>query len=349
MPSGDPRPTPLAEVLEATAAGHPLVEPVETNASVQSSAEALEAHRSAVFPSRASGNDPPAEALEANAAVPEPVEGPPSTRTETLSPTLRQAQGSEKVTRRRFRLAIPPQHGAWAYLALPLLLGLTLSGWTWLGTVFAVTWVLAYPASYYLGRAFAVRLRRGSWSRIAIRERASAVPWAATAAVGAVVLLVARPWLAGLGLVLAVLWLVGVRLVLAGRERGFGNDLLLIGQALLALPLSWAITKDQLTGIPASIWWGTGICAIYFVGSVIHVKSLIREAGDRRWRTANVGFHVAALALGLLSAWLLVPFAAALARSVALRPGTRPGVIGAVETVVSVLVLVATLLAVTAR
>lgn len=244
----------------------------------------------------------------------------------------------------RPRLAIPPQHGAWAYLALPLLLGLVISGWTWLGGLFALTWVLAYPVSYYGSRALTTRIRRGSWSRIAIRERANAVPWAVAAGVGALVLVAARPWLLAVGVVLTGLWWVGMRLALAGRERGIGNDLLLVGQSLVALPLVWAITEPL--PIPAAIWWATLVCAVYFVGSVIHVKSLIREADDRRWRVADVGFHVAALAMGLLSPWLLVPFAGALVRSLALRPGAKPGVIGAVETVESVLVAVFTLVAV---
>ena len=36
------------------------------------------------------------------------------------------------------RLAVPPQHGAWAFLALPLILGLALSSLTWAGVCFAV-------------------------------------------------------------------------------------------------------------------------------------------------------------------------------------------------------------------
>lgn len=245
----------------------------------------------------------------------------------------------------KFRVSIPPQHGAWAYLTLPVLLGLSIVGWTWLGVLFAVTWILAYPASYYLGRALGVRIRRGGWSRIATRERDAAVPWTIATLAGALVLVVARPWLMLAVVPLAVLWWVGIQLALAGKERGFGNDLLLIGQALLALPLIALVITDSLP-VPQAIWWALLVCAVYFVGSVIHVKSLIREANDVRWRRFNLGWHVGALALGVLSPWLLVPFGAALARSVALKPGARPGVIGAVDVVVSVLVFGCTLLAV---
>lgn len=258
------------------------------------------------------------------------------------------------TTRSRPRLAVPPQHGAWAYLGLPLLIGLSLSGWTWLGVLFAVTWVLAYPASYFAARALTTRVRRGSWSRIAKRERRDALPWAAAAALGALVLMLARPWLVVVGLSLAALWGVSVWLALSGRERGFANDLLLVGQSLIALPLVWLITDPaislnafaaSLAGIPAEIWAATGICAVYFVGSVIHVKSLIREAADVRWRRANLVYHVLALAVAGLSWWLLVPFGAALARSLWLRPGAKPGLVGAVEVMISVLMLIFVLLA----
>ena len=43
--------------------------------------------------------------------------------------------------------------------------------------------------------------------------------------------------------------------------------------------------------------------------------------------------------------WWLVGFIPALARTILLRPGTRPGVIGGVEAVVAVLVVAAAVLA----
>lgn len=248
-------------------------------------------------------------------------------------------------SRSRPRLAVPPQHGAWAFLTLPLLLGLALAGVTWLGILFSVTWILAYPASFYLGRAVTVRVRRGSWSRIARRELSAALPWTASAAVGAVALVAVRPALLIVGGGLAVLWVISQWLAYTGRERGFGNDVLLVGQSVLALPLMWFVTTNSWA-IPPSVWVATAVCGTYFVGSVIHVKSLIREADDPRWRRADLAFHLAALAWGTVSPWLLIPFGVALLRAGMMRPGLRPGVIGVVEMAVSLLVLGGTLFAV---
>ncbi len=245
----------------------------------------------------------------------------------------------------RARLQIPNQHGAWAFLIVPLVLGLLLAGWSVTAGLFALAWVLAYPASYYLGRAVVIRWRRGTWSRLAKREWGYALPWIVVAAVPSLALVVLRPWLVVVGLVLGVLWFVSVWLTRTGHERGASNDLLLVTQAALAVPLLVAVAWDSWPD--AAAWQAAFICLVFFAGSVIHVKSLIREADDPRWAVFSRVYHVAALGMGLLSPWLLLPFGAAAIRAFAVPPGSRPGVIGAVETVVSVLVVLGAALALT--
>mgnify|MGYP001008517094 CR=1 FL=1 len=147
----------------------------------------------------------------------------------------------------RRRLAIPAQHGAWAFLAVPLLLGFLIAGWSLPTVLFAAAWVLAYPASYYLGRAVVIRWRRGTWSRLAKRELTDAVPWMVLATIPAVALVVLRPWLVWVGAVLFALWAVSVWLTRTGHERGASNDLLLVTQAAIAVPLMWGIATDTPT------------------------------------------------------------------------------------------------------
>lgn len=214
-------------------------------------------------------------------------------------------------------------------------------GVTWIGVLFAVGWVLAYPASYYGGRALTLRVRRGSWTRLAARERQAAIPWAAAAAAIAVVLVALRPWLLGVGVVLGLLWALSLWIASARGERDIVTDIVLVVQSCVALPLMAAVTADSLSSaaVPASVWWSTAVCATFFGGSVLHVKSLIRGAGNPWWRRTSIGYHVVALAWGLLSPVLLVPFAAALIRALAVPKGARPGAIGGVEAIVSVLVV----------
>ena len=244
---------------------------------------------------------------------------------------------------RRKHLAIPNQHGAWAFLLVPLILGFLVSGWSWLALAFACAWILAYPASYFLGRAVVIRWRRGEWSRLARRELGYARPWMGLAAAPSVVLVVARPWLLGVGLGLGLLWAVSVWLTRIGHERGASNDLLLVTQAALAVPLLWAIAHNGWP--PTDAWLAALVCLVFFTGSVLHVKSLIREADDPRWAVASRVYNTATVGMGVVSPWLLLPFGAAAVRSFAVPQGTRPAVVGAVEIVVSTLTVVGTGLA----
>jgi YwiC-like protein len=259
--------------------------------------------------------------------------------------------GAKPGTRadRPWRPSIPPQHGAWAFLIVPVLCGFAVGGASAAGWLFLVAWVCAYPVGYFLGRALTARARRGSWSRLARRERARAIPWAVITAALGLPLALTRPWLLAAAAFLGVLW--GVGLVIAARrgERSMANDLMLVAQAAVALPLTVAVVTgpSALTGdLAGATLQATLIIAAYLAGSVLHVKSLLREAGNVRFHRVNVAWHAAlAVGAGLASLWWLVGFIPALARTILLRPGMRPGVIGGVEAVVAVLVVAAAFLA----
>ena len=248
-----------------------------------------------------------------------------------------------------WRPAIPPQHGAWAFLIVPVLCAFAVAGASPAGWLFLAAWVCAYPVGYYLGRGLTARARRGSWTRLARRERTRAIPWAVLTAALGLPLVVTRPWLLVAAGILAVLW--GIGLVIAARrgERSMANDLMLVAQAAVALPLAVAVVLGPaaLAGdLADSVLEATVIVAAYLAGSVLHVKSLLREAGNARFHQANMAWH-GALAVGaaVASPWWLVAFVPALARAILLRPGMRPGAIGGVEAVISVLVVIAALLA----
>lgn len=58
---------------------------------------------------------------------------------------------------------------------------------------------------------------------------------------------------------------------------------------------------------------------LFFAGSLLYVKTMIREQGDTGFLWASVGFHIVALVgAGLVTPALLVPFGWFLARAVIL-------------------------------
>ena len=194
------------------------------------------------------------------------------------------------------------------------------------------------------------RVRRGSWTTRARSELRSTIPWAVLTLIGAGTLIAIRPWIILPGSLIALLWSISIYLTWLGRERGITNDLLLVALASMAPILMYVIANNQpsLNLVPHSIWIAALVSLLFFVGSVLHVKALIREATNLHWHVISVSFHgavVIALGLTTLSWWLTTPFAFALVRTVVMKPGMRPGKIGAIESAVAILVVISTVTA----
>ena len=285
----------------------------------------------------------PASADPAFAAEPAPDA---SSGAGTRAPARGPSTGSSAI---RWRPQFPPQHGAWAFIAVPVLVGMAVAGWGAVGWLYLLALLAAYPVGYYGGRALTARIRRGSWTRLARRELSRAVPWAVLLGLLGLPLVVLRPWLLLVGAGLAALWLLGLWVADRFGERSMANDLVLVAQALVAVPSTVALVAGPGAvsgGLAAATWTATALVAGYLVGSVIHVKSLLREADDLRWRRLDIGWHVLLVVLAALAdPWWLVGFGPALIRSVVARPGARPGLIGGIEAIVAVLVVVAAVLA----
>lgn len=247
---------------------------------------------------------------------------------------------------------VPPQHGAWAFLGLPIATALTVSPTTPALLLLAAAWICAYPASYFL---LAV-----------VRERTSRHPdpgrylrpllawWAVTLAAG-LPLLVTRPWLAWVALLYAASFVVNLAFAHRRDERALVNDLVFIGQCTAMVPVTWMVaaggsSAPDLSAAPEHLWVLTVAVALLLIGSTLHVKSLIRERADARYARASravaLGSVVASVALGawwgLPSGLLLVlPFAFFAVRSAAIRTAPRPARIGMIELVGFVLLVVA--------
>lgn len=249
---------------------------------------------------------------------------------------------------------LPPQHGAWAFLGLPLVLGAVVAPWTQLHLVLALAWVAAYPWSYAaLGLARARRKQRF--------VRPFAV-WAAVVVPAAAVLVVQRPWLVWVGAAYLLLFTVNLRYAAHHDERALANDAVFVAECSAMVWVVWALgasdgswSPPSAGAVPVRAWVLVVVCALVLIGSTLHVKSLIRERRDPRYATASRVLAVASLvvAAGLAGwwglpagAWLLVPFVALAVRSfvVGRRP-LRPGAIGMVELGGFVLVALAGVLA----
>ncbi len=254
---------------------------------------------------------------------------------------------------------VPPQHGAWAFLGLPVLTAATLSPPSAAVVLLLVAWVSAYPASY-----FVLALERDRTSRRPDpgRFRRPLAIWWALVLLAGVPLLVLRPWLLWVALAYAASFLVNIVYARRRDERALGNDLVFVAQCTAMVPVTWAVAVGdsspalpQVASAPAQVWVLTCCVALLLVGSTLHVKSLIRERDRPGFRTAS---HLVAatsfLASFALAAWwglpagllLVLPFGWFLARSLMMGlPAPRPARIGMIELVGFVLLVLAAALA----
>jgi hypothetical protein len=231
---------------------------------------------------------------------------------------------------------LPPQHGAWAMLAVPYAAGVLAGGWAWPAGPLAGAWLAGYPLSYYLLQAVKTG-RPGRW-------RAQLIGYAVPVLVLAAVVVVARPAVLRYAPAFTALWAVNAWYAWHRRERALLNDLASVVQGCLIV---FVVATVAGTG-PAAVAGAFAACLSYFAGTALFVKTMIRERGDPAYRRWSVGYHAAALvlatwlgpALGVLFGWLLV--------RAWLLPGRRAGPgrlaprqVGLIEVANSLLLLVA--------
>jgi hypothetical protein len=235
--------------------------------------------------------------------------------------------------RRTVRQFVPPQHGAWAMLLLPYLAGLLVSGFAWPAAPLLGAWVGGYLLSYYLLQA----IKTGRFTRF----RPQILLYAPITVALAVPVVVTRPAVLWFAPAYAVLLAVNAWFAWRRRERALLNDLASVVQGCLMVPVVAVVAEVTPR------WQPFAVVLLYFTGTVLFVKTMIRERGSVAYRRASIGYHLAALAAAtLIGAFAAVVSGALLARAWLLpgRPMT-PKQVGLVEIGASVLVLAAAALA----
>ena len=252
---------------------------------------------------------------------------------------------------------LPNQHGAWAILVVPVSVGMIeraradgLPGWAW---PLLLCWVVGYFAFF----------AAGLWLKAPVRRRTAYVrPLLVYGGISALSGLAALAWQGGslawwvlpfAPLVAATAWLTAHR-----RERALAGGMLTVTASALMLPvMRWTTPETALASV--ATWDGlvTALAWAYFIGTVLYVKTMIRERGRRSWWLASIGWHTACLVAAVVvavatgSRWWLVTFALALARALVVpwlssARGRRitPARIGVAEIALVLLVVASALL-----
>src|SRR6478609_1160829 len=146
--------------------------------------------------------------------------------------------------RRVPRAWVPNQHGAWAMVVAPPVVGALVAGPTGWHALLVVAWLAAY-CLYFAATQW---LRSGRRPRY----RSPVLGYAAATAVLGVPLLVAAPALLRWAPAFAVLLGVSLRYAARRADRSYGNDLVTIAAAVLL-----TVVAAGLGGTPAG-WWPPG-------------------------------------------------------------------------------------------
>lgn len=238
--------------------------------------------------------------------------------------------GPATPRRRALRRFIPRQHGAWAMLLVPWLAGVLTAGFRWPDLPLLGAWIAGYLLSYYLLQA--VKTRRPG------RVRAQLWTYATPTVLLGGLVLALRPQLLWYAPGYAFLLAINVAYAARRNERALLNDLSSVAQSCLMV-LVCATVADMPPGhaLPAFL-----AVTAYFTGTVLYVKTMIRERGSASYYRASVGYHLGILAV---AAWLREPvavlFALLLARAVAFpKRRMTPKQVGVIEIVASLLLLV---------
>ncbi len=221
---------------------------------------------------------------------------------------------------------LPPQHGAWAMLLLPYTIGVIRAGWTWVQVPLLVAWLSGYLLSYFALLA----IKTGRFRRY----RVQFAVYGAVAAAGGLTALVARPWLAVMAPALVALLGVNAWYARQRRDRALASGLASVLQSCLLVPLT-AIAAGIPPARTIDVFAGV---LLYFTGTLLYVKTMIRERDDPRYLRASIGFHALAVPVAAL-AWLplAAPFGWFLARALLLpRKTLTPKQVGLIEVAGSV-------------
>lgn len=234
-----------------------------------------------------------------------PATGPARSTDRATAPRTAPVPARASARRRIGPEWLPRQHGAWAMLVVPALVGAWRGGFAWLQLVLAVAMLAAYGVANAGG--LAVRARNPA------RYLRPIATYGAVACVFALAAVVVQPtllaWLVGflpLGFLTAVFtW--------RRRERSLFNDAATMLAACLFAGVTYQAGSGHgsgagraLGGWPVMAWVIVALFA-YFFGTALYVKTVIRERHNLGFHRVSVGYHAAWAAFWALSALVGVP------------------------------------------
>ncbi|MFC5735698.1 YwiC-like family protein [Cytobacillus gottheilii] len=181
------------------------------------------------------------------------------------------------------KLFLPKQHGAWAMLIIPFWLGVAAAGDSdWRMLLLFAGWFFLYLGTY----PFLLLFKR--------KKKKEHMVWAAVYFTSAFLLLiipvVQEPKLVWLGIFFIPFMLLNMYFSSKNQDRAFLNDLC----AIMIFSLSGLAGSILINGYVRDLSILITICTLlFFTGSTLYVKTMIREKSNITYKRLSWGYHIA--------------------------------------------------------
>lgn len=234
------------------------------------------------------------------------------------------------------RTWIPNQHGAWAMLIAPVAVGALAGGPNPWHLALLLCWLAAFCLNFFA--SLSIKSRKPK------RYARQLLAYAIAVAVFGIPLVVHDVNVLRMLVAAVPAFAVNIGFVLRRNERAWVNDV--VGVALAGVVGFGAFLLGSKPDNDAHAFHAVLAVCLYFVGTVVYVKTLIRERGSKGWLQTSYAYHGVLLALTVAGGWWVAAVVASLllARAIVVPGrGWTPKRVGLTEIIATLAVAIAAL------
>lgn len=201
---------------------------------------------------------------------------------------------------KKTRFVIPREHGGWAMVSVPYIIGMAAAKPVLLHLPLFLAWLGLYMASYPFLQSLKKTSQRKTWLSWGIVYLLIAIAFL-------IPVLVFKPMMLWFAPVQLILIMVNVWHVLQKSERALLNDICAILLFCTGGAAAYMLGGGGFDPILAVV---IGYNFLYFMGTVFFVKSVFRERKNRRWTVIAKLYHAVMLVLPIFfgNPWMCLPF-----------------------------------------
>jgi hypothetical protein len=169
-----------------------------------------------------------------------------------------------------FKPPLPKEHGSWAMLAVPLVIGAIVAPiWRWSALLAMIAVLGLFLARYPIETLIKTKKRNSmliAWSIIYLALSSLSAAW--------LIIIDRLIWLSPIGLLGAALMLFHFRMAARRQEMSALGELSGIGGLAFGAPIVYYAASGYLDGNALALWL---INLLYFGGSVFYIKLKVRQ------------------------------------------------------------------------